>query len=91
MLLALVDTAEQYQIKTVPCREVWLPGQPPAIVASQTLPHAKDPLGSLERSGLIQRLNQHQVRLMVVAFGRARYERKNWLGKLWLRLLNRLF
>lgn len=90
LLLVLVDTAERYQMKTVPCREVWRQGQPPAIVGSHALPHPKDPLGSLEKLGLIQRLNPNKVRLRAVAFGRAKYERKNWLGKLWLRLLNRL-
>ena len=89
LLLILVETAEQYQIQTIPCREVQLRGQSTRSSEGRALPPQKDPLGSLQKLGLIERLNKHSVRLRSVAFARARYERKNWLGKWWVKMIHR--
>jgi hypothetical protein len=77
LLLALVDTAKQYQIQIIPCREV--------RVLKDFGFEEKDPLGTLQKIGLVERLGQHDVRLQAVAFERAKYERKNRLGK-WLQV-----
>ncbi len=89
LLLVLVDTAEQYQLKTVTCREVQLYSQPAPIFDEGMLPHPKDPLGSLQKVGLIERLNKGAVRLRANAFKRARYERQNWMGKWWVKMWHR--
>ncbi len=89
LLLVLVDTAEQYQLKTIPCREVWVESHMPPQIAPEALPHPKDPLGSLEKLGLIERLNQDTIHLRAAAFTWAKYKRKNWLGKRWLKIIHR--
>ncbi len=89
LLLLLVEMAEQYQIQVIPCREVQLCGQSSPTSEGGVWPSQKDPLGSLQKLGLIERLNKHSVRLRAVAFDRARYERKNRLGKWWVKMIHR--
>ena len=84
LLLALVDTAKQYQIQIIPCREVRVL-KDFGFEDDRHLPPQKDPLGTLQKIGLVERLGQHNVRLRTVAFERAKYERKNRLGK-WLQV-----
>jgi hypothetical protein len=84
LLLALVDTAKQYQIQIIPCREVRVL-KDFNIEDDRHLPPQKDPLGTLQKIGLVERLGQHDVRLRAMAFERAKYERKNRLGK-WLQV-----
>ncbi len=89
LLLALVETAEQYQIQTIICREVQVCGQSSGNIEGELLPSQKDPLGSLQKLGLVERLTQRRVRLHAGAFARARYERKNWMGKRWAEMIRR--
>jgi hypothetical protein len=89
LLLALVDTAKQYQLQTIPCREVRVRREP-WFEEDRDLTPQPDPLGSLQKMGLVERLNSH-VRLGKEAFERAKYERKGRLGKWWARMIYRVF
>jgi hypothetical protein len=90
LLLVLVDTAKRYQIQTITCREVRTRRDFEDESDKYLLPQ-KDPLGSLQKVGLVERLNKHSVRLRAVAFERAKYERRSWLGKWWLRMIRRTY
>ena len=83
LLLILVETAERYQIQTITCREVQTRDKLFSAVNDQLFLPSKDPLGTLQNSGLIKKIHNQQVYLHPDAFARARYERKNWLGKQW--------
>ena len=87
LLLLLVDTAEQYQSQTVTCREVWVRNEASSLHHNKQLTPQTDPLGTLQKVGLVERLSKRQIRLCTEAFKRAKYERQNWLGKFLTRLL----
>ena len=88
LLLVLVDTAKQYQIQIIPCREVQVRHHLEKQDDKRFAPQ-QDPLGSLQKLGLVERLDNHNVRLQAAAFERASYERKNQLGKWWVKLTHR--
>jgi hypothetical protein len=88
LLLVLVDTAEKFQLETITCREVRVRDGSRGK-DDRHLPPEQDPLGNLQKRGLVERLNKNRVRLQTVAFERARYERKNWLGKWLVKMIRR--
>jgi hypothetical protein len=77
------------KFKPIPCREVRV-RKDFEIENDRHLPPQKDPLGTLQKIGLVERLGQHNVRLRTVAFERAKYERKNRLGKWWFKTIHLL-
>ncbi len=85
LLLVLVETAKQYQIQTITCREVQTRDKLSRTVNDQQLSPSKDPLSTLQNSGLVKKIHKHRVYLYPDAFERARYERENWLGKQWIK------